>query len=347
MSDSIALRLLAPADAGRRALMRLAGRVGLAKSVLIDRERRVALGVLLTVLSSLTLAVALPLHLLAIGPLLLGVPHLVADVRYLVLPTGLQRQLGALLSIGVPLILVVATGDIRWGMVAVLGAALHAPPAPGAPVGRRVAAVALALALLYVAHRARFATTFVLAHLHNLIAIAWLVLLGRGAPRGWTWAALAAFALGAALIGLGVFDAVPWRLGSFDVLPSATSIDEQIFSLAPPGARGQEAVRWVVLFAFAQSVHYGLWLRVIPDRARPSHTSRSFSQSARVLARQLGLPALLVAFGVAVGLVGYAAHEPHAARLLYFRLALFHGYLELAAFAALIVSGRALFAQPH
>lgn len=346
-----ALRLLAPADAGRRALIRMASRLGLAKSVLASRERRVALGLSLAVASSLALAVTVPLHLLAIGPLVLGVPHLVADVRYLVLPTQIWRRGLAAVAIGAPLLGLALTRDLRWGMIAVLGAALVAPAAAGVARARvalaRGLAVAMGLALLYCAHRARNETAFVLLHAHNLVAISWLFLLGPRRRSPWPLLATAAFALATAAIFGGAFDAVAFRLGTMDGVPRATSLDEQILLLAPPGASPREAVRWVLFFAFAQSVHYGVWLRVIPDQARPSATARSFAQSARVLVRQLGLPLCALAAALAVALGVYAAFAPHAARFLYLRVALFHGFLELAAFALVLVSGRALFAQPR
>lgn len=49
-----------------------------------------------------------------------------------------------------------------------------------------------------------------------------------------------------------------------------------------PDSWGIFGPRAVVFFAFAQSVHYGVWLRAVPDEARPSRPpARSSSPRAR------------------------------------------------------------------
>lgn len=58
-----------------------------------DREARVAVVATATVLLSFALTVVSPLLLLALGPIVLGVPHLVADVRYCVVRPGWHLSL--------------------------------------------------------------------------------------------------------------------------------------------------------------------------------------------------------------------------------------------------------------
>ena len=86
-----------------------------------DRGARVSLLGATLVASALLLALRVPLWLLALGPLLLGVPHLLADLRYCGLRTGLLTRRSLLLAGGIP-ILAVGLGAGLW--VGLLGMGL-------------------------------------------------------------------------------------------------------------------------------------------------------------------------------------------------------------------------------
>jgi hypothetical protein len=101
--------------------------------------------------------------------------------------------------------------------------------------------------------------------------------------------------------------------------------------------------RVVLVFAFAQAVHYGIWLRLIPEDDRPRDTPRTFSASLRALENDVGKWVLGGAMVVAVGVAVWAVLDLAAARIGYLRMALFHGYLELIAAALLFVEGRSRF----
>ena len=83
-------RLFVPLDRWRRAMYR-AGVPWLGPWIR-DRHVRAGLHGPSVVVVSLLLAVVAPLYLLAVGPLVLGVPHLLADVRYLVVRPRLHRR---------------------------------------------------------------------------------------------------------------------------------------------------------------------------------------------------------------------------------------------------------------
>ncbi len=326
-----ALSLLAPADALRRRWLALVAPY--ARGLLVDRDRRVAAGFALACAAALVLATAAPLHLLALGPLVLGVPHVLADLRYLVWRPGLHRRGAFVLFVGAPLVAVVATGDPRWGFGAVAGAGLAAS---GGSRLRRALVTLGGLALVAVAHHLRAETTWALAHAHNLVAVLWLVLLlpwrARLAPLG-------LFAGGALVVASGVTLPVAGALGTLAGAPLGVSLDEQTLVLAPFASPAWDR-NLVVLFAFAQSVHYAVWLRLIPDALRPGKTPRSFSQSARALRADLGAPLLLAATVLALGVATFAAVDARGARHFYFAFALFHGYLELAALGLRFVEAR-------
>ena len=91
------------------------------------------------------------------------------------------------------------------------------------------------------------------------------------------------------------------------------------------------------MFAFAQAVHYGVWLRLIPEDDRKQATPRPFIATFRALRQDMGGVVLLVATLLATGLAAWAVFDLAEARMSYLRLALFHGYLELAACAILYI----------
>ena len=62
--------------------------------------------------------------------------------------------------------------------------------------------------------------------------------------------------------------------------------------------------------------------------------------SVIALDRDLGLPLMMACTLVAVGLVGWALHDLAAAHAGYFRLARFHGSLELCALAPVVLRRR-------
>ncbi len=98
-------------------------------------------------------------------------------------------------------------------------------------------------------------------------------------------------------------------------------------------------VRFVLAFAFAQSVHYAVWLRVLPEDDRPRPGMRSFASSWKALTADMGLAPLAIAGAVIMALLAWALRDPAAARDGYLRLAISHGHLELAVIALLLVEG--------
>ncbi len=324
---------LGPVDAARRALYRLLAPV--LAPWLAHREVRVALTATATVLVSLAGAALAPLVVLALGPLLLGVPHLVADVRYLVARPALHlRPLAWVVGA-----LVVASAF--FGLVpGFLAAALAALLARG-PLARRALVAAPWLLAAGAAWGAIELVAPAVAQLHNLVAVLiWLLLaaaLNPGAPAARAVPALLVLA-GAAPIATGALDPVlDLTLGLR--LPGATSLRGHGASVAP-FADPTWMRRGVVLFAYLQSVHYGLWLRVVPEEARPRPSTRSWLASFRALRSDLGDPLLALALGMSTFFALWGALELGAAREGYLRLAMFHGPLEFAALSVLLVEGR-------
>ncbi|HEX7902063.1 MAG TPA: hypothetical protein VF950_30160 [Planctomycetota bacterium] len=279
----------------------------------------------------------MPLWTLLIGPLVLGVPHVLADIRYLVLdrPRRLSgRQLlailvplaaAAMMAAAHPLMLVVP------GILAIAGAIAFARVSLRA----RVAALALLAACAGPLCARSSLTLLWLAHAHNAVAVGlWLALaFQRPNRRPLLLLAVAAVLLGVGVaIGAGAFDFVPRATGGW-TRPAegftATAVGE---TLALPGL---DPSRSLLLFAYAQAIHYAVWLRLIPGERSASETPVPFRRGLSGLRARLGTPAFAIAIVLALAVPLVGAVAPAETRRLYLELAGFHAWLELAVAAHL------------
>ena len=113
--------LFALPDALRRGALRIAA--PLVAPLYARRELRVAWLGSIAIVVSLALSLAYPLALLSLGPLLLGVPHLLSDVRYLVVKPRAHARWSLVLFVLVPLAATWVSPTLKVGLVATLGAA--------------------------------------------------------------------------------------------------------------------------------------------------------------------------------------------------------------------------------
>lgn len=323
--------LLAPADALRARWYRLVA--PWAAPLFADRERRVAWLGAGCVAWAFLLTVMVPLGSLALGPVLLGVPHLVSDVRYLVVRPGLHRQPWLVGLAGVPLLVMGLGAGPEVGLLALVPAVLGAPGS-----WRRKVVPLVAWALLTVL-AVRWSTGFqrVFLHVHNALAVAlWWVWRPRGA-RAWGTPLLVLLGVGALL--LGAAEPVMNVLGAWTAPWTGASFSELVEALAPVG-EPVLALRLVLVFGFLQAVHYGVWLRLIPEDDRPRVAPRPWRATWRALVEDFGALPLMGFVLVALGVVAWGAVNLAQARSGYLRLAAFHGYLELAVAARWLAEGR-------
>lgn len=310
------------------------------------RDARVALLGVLCISTSLLGTILAPLWMLALGPVLLGVPHLLADLRYCVVRPGWHRQRALLVGVGLPLLALALGAGTAIGFAAVAGMCAGLEAERPIPAWRRAIGVALAAAAALACVVWGSATTLVLLHLHNFVAV---LLWWRWRARGPAFARLplALFIGASLLIAAGALEgpglAQLQALGASALGP--LSLDHHLAALAP-GLEGPAARRLVLLFTFAQSVHYVIWLRLIPEDDRERRTPRSFRASWRALVEELG-PIVWLALALACALVGWALLDLAAARAGYLRLARFHAFLEFAVLASLWVSGRRYLVGPQ
>lgn len=324
--------LLAPADALRARLYRLLA--PWAGPLFADRARRVAwIGALQVVLAFL-LTLGAPLWMLSLGPILFGVPHLVSDARYLVVRPGLHRRTILALLCSAPLLATCLGAGPAVGLLALLPAILGARGS-----WRRkgpMLAVWAGLSALALGFGALFQLAF--AHLHNVVAVAlwWWAWRDRHA-RAWAVPLLAA--AGTVALLSGAAEPVLTALGAWTAPWTGTSFTQQAKVLAPH-ASPVLALRLVLAFAFLQSVHYAIWLRLVPEDDRPRAAPRPWRATWRAMVEDFGVAPLLIFVALALGIAAWAVVDLTQARLGYLRLAIFHGYLELAVGALWLIEGR-------
>lgn len=317
---------LAPLDLGRRALLRAL--LPWVRPLIADRARRVLWLGLLSVLGALGATLMAPVLTLTVGPLLLGVPHLIADLRYLVLRPGLHRSAAAWL-VAPALVAAVLGAPTAWALLGLLPAAVLAQG-----TAARAGGVALGnAALVALAWRWPSQAQWGLLHGHNLIALA---LWWRWRPRPLRHAWIPAVTLGAAaalLLGGEVWVLTFWApVGATQLVDFAEQLS--------PGLDGPWPTRLLLSFCFLQAVHYALWLRLMPDDDRARPAPRSFTASWAALRVDLGPAVLWGALAVWLGVVGWGLIAPEAARLGYLTLASWHAYLELFVLARWVAAGR-------
>ncbi len=295
-----------------------------------DRASRVLWLGALSVLVSFTLTLISPLWLLALGPVLLGVPHLVADARYLVVQPKLHERGVLAWLVALPL---VATGFGAPPAISLLALVPAVLLARGS-VARKAGALTLWAGLTAIAFTWESPFLLVFIHAHNLVALGWWWALRPRTKQAFVVPALVLAGTGFLLAGGA--EPLLTALGGWSAPGSGTSFSE-FAEFAAPGLGPTFGPRLVLSFAFLQSVHYAMWLRLIPEDARGRPAPRPFRATWAALVKDFGVPLLLVFIGLTAFIAFWAWKDLANARWGYLRLAAFHGYLELAVAAFLLV----------
>ena len=344
--SSSAERLSEPLDWFRRGWFSWIVRSDFVRATLAHRDRRIATVACVSVISAALGAVYFPVLLFSLGPVVLGVAHVAADVRYLVLRRNLARWwqnsvwLGCAALIGLRLLeelgLLRHAESIEFATAAALiGVALLAGLRERGSLARALLTGALlATAATYAMSQPKLAR-YVFLHAHNVIGLlAWATLFR--ADKRWLLAPAALIVGGTVALASGsLFNQT---LAS----PFATSFHLHVFTVSDwlaPFADARLAIGVTTTYLFLQSVHYSAWLSWIPQEEQPSRGTPTFRMSIRSLFSDLGTPGVVaVAIAAAAVLVG-ACFDLHRARGLYLSLATFHGYVEVALLAFFWVRG--------
>ncbi|MFT7582859.1 MAG: hypothetical protein ACI9MR_004543 [Myxococcota bacterium] len=293
------------------------------------------------------LAFVAPLWLLLLGPLLLGVPHVVSDLRYLVVRPVAAVPRAALLAIGAGL---AAMTVCRVAAMAGLSVDLRAELACGAfatfaavalssPAGRlKTAALGGVILVGWLALENPAQTILIVAYGHNVIAFGlWLWLARKIGPPRHLVPAVSLYLAATLLILGGAADALVPAVFLSDV--GGLTLGQMTETLAP-GFDPIWATRLVTWFAFSQAVHYIIWLRLVPQQQAARSAPPTWRRSARDLRRDLGQGGLMLVVALSVGLPLWALlGSATDVRALYLSVVVFHGWLEIAMFSAIATSG--------
>ena len=284
-----------------------------------NRSVRICVTACSVVLLSFLFSAALPLWQLLLGPIILGIPHLVGDIRYLVVRKQLQHQYWFWIGVAFPFALFVIFRQPVYAMVGVWCAALYSQR----PKNERYFMVAMSTVFLAISWQYPRYFLLVFLHLHNVIGIAiW-----------WFWKKRARYeALPLMLCLLGCVSILFFPLSlSFaqefhPPLLNKNYFQESIASFVSTAWQ----FRLVTLYAFLQSIHYFVWIRLIPEEAKKQPTPQSFTKSFLSLKEDIGSIFFVSIFIAAGALLLYAVYSPQEARYQYLYLISFHGFLELA-----------------
>jgi hypothetical protein len=285
------------------------------------------------------LALRAPLISLWLGAALFGVPHVIAGIR----ATAVRRELStltlgaALAGVFVGAAQLCGLGDTALrAFVALftlsLAAEVVASPAARA---RRVAWVSLLVLAAWPALAWPTLAVLVFSHLHGLGAIAYFVVCARRRRLpAWLFAGGAVALLLAG--GAGGLDS--WMASTlFAPRHSAASILAEAGASAWPSATGAMFHRALFLYAFGQSLHFAIWLRLMPELDRATRVPKPFRRQLADLRLDFGrlaTPLLWLCAGGGILLLFGSG----AAREVYFALTYFHVGLEGAALLGLALT---------
>lgn len=330
-------RAVLPLDRVRREAFRAARIIPGFTRLVTQRDLRISVTASLHAVGALVLTIFVPTLLLVVGPVLLGVLHVGSDVRHLVLRRALPTWWKQAIWIGIASLIGIrileevfafhpSVARLELGAVgvwALLG--LVAGGVRGGRYGRMLVAAPVVLGLVVLALAKPFHVMIGFLHLHNLVAITLWLWLFRSRVRA-AIAPLIVIAAATAFLFFG--NAFDWTMAYG--MPETMGL--HFLAAADwmaPGMSTNVAIGLTLSFVFLQSIHYSMWLLIIPQEDAKTETPTTFRRTMRSLKSDFGTPLLaIVALSAIVVLVG-SFFDILATRRLYLSFAMFHGYLEL------------------
>ena len=327
--------LTRPLDVIRQHLLSVLGPI--ARPFIRSRRLRVTTAAVIGFGLAAVFSLWIPLWQLALGPIIWGIPHILGDLRYLIVRQRLARSWGFWLLIVVPLAYFTYKPRVTTTMIALAGAGLlgfihhiQNRDTSNKPSLIRFASVILIASAGYIIAKAYpYHAHFTLLHAHNLITLG-LWWSWRKREHYWELFPILMLIILSAMI-LFAWDADSWRASHNHVVHGPTHLSMAYFeralaSVLPEGWRPQ----WVALYGFLQSAHYLVWIRLIPEDDREAETPIPFKRSALRLLEDFGGWLILLSLLAMIALVIYAISSVSAARLTYLRWISAHASLEVA-----------------
>jgi len=295
-----------------------------------DRNQRVVAFALIAFLLAFAGTALAPGYMLLLGPVIVGVPHLFFEARYLFFQHAQLRRIALVGVLAMQSALVFAgVGIYTLGL-----ATLAALAVTGSLSSKKALAIG-AVSLLAAAGAIVGPdwSRFLLLHVHNCVPIiVWL--LWRERPRWASIAVTALFATGIVLIFAGACDDLSLRRPFGDAVFSITKITDAVAA----GFGGEWRHRFLLFFCFTQAAHYAIWLRLIPEEARDRPTPRSWRMSWHAFKRDASsmVARLCILGSIAVPLVAFGFGVVRT-RALYVTASEFHATVEAILIAVVFV----------
>lgn len=332
-------------DTARGLLLRKTLRSPLARRLFTDRALRLSIFFALACAIYLPLSLFLPAWVAVLGPIMYGLPHIVASFRFSRVETsrGLKSFFVAVWTLVTILRVAIdmelwnysesfTTLEIEFASWILSFAILwfcSARSWKSLAAGSALLAVILGFAWHLPIEVGAFLLLF-----HNFVAFFYWIRDSRvGRDRVVAAACTAVFCALSAMILLGAFDGLYWWLppqGSIDIFDFDYADLGQ--SLAPWSEDYRHWFRFFVAYVFGQSLHYFVWLKAIPEQHLKTQTPVSFRATLNALSRDYGRRmawVLLVACLASLGV--WLMFAMPQARVIYFAIASYHGFYELAA----------------
>lgn len=294
------------------------------------------------------LAIYFPLWVLVLGPMILGLPHLLASLRYVAATTThLNKPQTSMIHLSFAVL--IALGLTRYYLykseapfhlwpevIAIVITMLLLFRASKATLKFFTARSALILPFLALLIWQPILTATVLVLCHNVIGFFyWIQASKTSKERNVALFATLTFLTVSILIALGVFDFLYIYYPAHTYLAIAHMDMKSLGSSLAPWVYNPELwARLVVVYAFGQSMHYFVWLKAIPDQNTAAQVPTSFRQSWRFLKKDFGIKFIgLTLLFLMIASLPWALMNWSEARVLYLSIATYHVYYEIVGLA--------------
>lgn len=348
--------LVSTLDQSRRLFWRGVLKLGLGNRWIRDRSARLTMLASVQILFAFVCTLFFPLWLLLLGPLILGVPHIISDIRYLLIRPPEEVSRGAVFGILAALtamtgLRIYAMATYHWlpqwemmcGCVAVFAGLLFVRK----PNIWQLPLVGLMVFGTYTAFVYPRSAILWLGHIHNFVAFGLWLYWSKGEGPWSRYIGVLVLYLGCiAMIGFGVWESFAASMGAFHSPQSGLDFGELVKLLAP-GMDPTFGFRLVLIYAFAQAIHYVVWLRLVPGNQHfyPKPRPTTFKENFERLRMDFGTLGLYLCILGTVAIPIMALFHATGTRNMYLSLVLFHGWLEFSVIANLLVKGRK--PKPH
>jgi general stress protein CsbA len=340
-------------DHFRASLLRTTLRLGIFRFWFLDRPSRLLLLFSLAAGLALGFSLAFPLWVLLLGPLVYGVPHVFSSIRYF--HHSVSKNASDSERFKMFHVLITLLGAVFIYRLFITADYFHLSlPSMSEWAGStyiELIALALTLALASRIYRipvkqvlrgVLFSTPLIvgfwfspawtigaLVLIHNFVAFFYWMIVSDFGERKVAVIAFAATFLITVLIFAGIFDGFTHPAYILDL--AQLSVVDTGKLIVPWSSSEKLFLHACVAFAFGQSLHYFVWLKAIPDQHHYQKIPTSFRQSLALLREDFGYTLASALIALSVGsILFWSFLSFQKARLIYFCLASYHGYLELA-----------------